>query len=702
MSEKPAHAEAVENALARAWCPLKGLDCKDMGENTFLFTFHQPSGKRKAIEDGLWEFGKSLLVVEEFVPSKTLKEYEFRWIPVWVRIFNLPLGMMCREAGEAIGGFMGETLEVDVGPDGMVIGSYLRVKVKLDIQEPLMRGFTREEDEEEKKRRRNKNDGDNRVELWCRFEYEFLPDFCYTCGRLGHIDKECGIKLKKGEDAQYGAWMKAFIPRISSDGYRSIRNEERSVWGGRSGRGGGNMSSGAYRSNSRSDSGSWRKNVTLAVKDGGQKNHVEEEVTSPFEGEIDGETKDSKNGEAAGEKVDETDIVMLEQGGDSGKTQVEELRVEGQDKKEADESIPNNNLTGKQGSKFKRQRRDGVKGNQQKMDVHVGRKRQGEDMEVEGGVMESLKKSKGYTRERLDRAVACNHWRGVFPLYKVINGDPRHSDHQPIIVMADGMGKEAGVKQGGGVFQFKAKWLLEEDCARVVEEAWNAAFEEGSGSVQERLNKVGGELTKWDREVLGELKEHIKKARRELEQCRRGRLDQQQINRDKLRSTDDILHNIQRHLQDYKGENKVQPGRVNVQKDWQPPPTNSVKVNFDAAFYEESGRGAWGCVIRDDQGVFLAAKAGTLEHLSSPLHAEALACVKATEASAELGVHRLVLESDCQVLVKALHTDDRDCNKAAHELAAYSFRVGAVDLSWIDQAPDFISAMVVSDMAVRV
>ncbi|KAI4995283.1 hypothetical protein ZWY2020_035186 [Hordeum vulgare] len=257
MSEKPAHAEAVANALARAWCPLKGLDCKDMGEH-LLVHLSSTLGKRKAIEDGLG--------------------------------------------------------------------------------------------------------------IW-----------------LGHIDKECGIKLKKGEDAQYRAWMKAFIPRISSDGYRSIRNEERSVWGGRSGRGGGNMSSGAYRSNSRSDSGSWRKNVTLAVKDGGQKNPVEEEVTSPLKEvpsgekgtgnhdssrkqlsfstttEIDGKTKDSKNGEAAGEKVDETDIVMLEQGGDSGKTQVEELRVEGQDKKEADESIPNNNITGKQGSKFKRQRKDGVK-----------------------------------------------------------------------------------------------------------------------------------------------------------------------------------------------------------------------------------------------------------------------------------------------------------------------------------------------------
>lgn len=118
MSDKPAHTKGLANALARVWCPLKGLDCKDMGENIFIFTFFQPAGKRKALDDGPWEFGKSLLVVEDFVPSKTLKEYEFRWVPVWVRIFNLPLGMMCREVGEVIGGFIGETLEVDVGPDG--------------------------------------------------------------------------------------------------------------------------------------------------------------------------------------------------------------------------------------------------------------------------------------------------------------------------------------------------------------------------------------------------------------------------------------------------------------------------------------------------------------------------------------------------------------------------------------------------------
>jgi hypothetical protein len=57
LSKKPARADAMEEALGRIWCPLKGLDCKDMGENLFLFTFHQNSGKSKALNEGPMDHG---------------------------------------------------------------------------------------------------------------------------------------------------------------------------------------------------------------------------------------------------------------------------------------------------------------------------------------------------------------------------------------------------------------------------------------------------------------------------------------------------------------------------------------------------------------------------------------------------------------------------------------------------------------------
>ncbi|KAM0861132.1 hypothetical protein ACQ4PT_046068 [Festuca glaucescens] len=203
MSEKPAFAAAMVNALGPLWCPMKGLECKDLGENTFLFTFHQVSGKKKAVDNGPWHFENELLVMEEFVVSKTLDEYEFNKIPIWVRIFKLPFGMMSRETGEDIGNQIGECMEVDGLQDGLAVGKYLRVKVRMPINRPLMRGTTVEIDETGRT-------------LWCPFEYEFLPDFCYVCGIIGHLDKECTIKLKKGEEPQYGRWLRWVPPRKQS------------------------------------------------------------------------------------------------------------------------------------------------------------------------------------------------------------------------------------------------------------------------------------------------------------------------------------------------------------------------------------------------------------------------------------------------------------------------------------------------------
>jgi hypothetical protein len=83
-------------------------------------------------------------------------------------------------------------------------------------------------------------------------------------------------------------------------------------------------------------------------------------------------------------------------------------------------------------------------------------------------------------------------------------------------------------------FRFEASWLQEEGCERVVEEAWNQAFEEGAIGVNEGLKKVGGSLATWDREVLGELKLRIKRVKKELENYRRKEINQQNINKEQL------------------------------------------------------------------------------------------------------------------------------------------------------------------------
>ena len=156
LSEKLIHAETVEQALGRVWCPIKGIECKALGENKFLITFLQESGKRRALDEGPWMISKELMVMADVDRSKTLDEIMFVSIPIWVRIMNLPLGLMNKDVRVTIGKEVGEYMMVDLEDGDVPIRRFLRVRVRLDIRKPLMRGVTVQEE-------------DGKPDRWCPF-----------------------------------------------------------------------------------------------------------------------------------------------------------------------------------------------------------------------------------------------------------------------------------------------------------------------------------------------------------------------------------------------------------------------------------------------------------------------------------------------------------------------------------------------------
>ncbi|KAE8782072.1 hypothetical protein D1007_44590 [Hordeum vulgare] len=168
LSEKAVSAEGVTQALGKIWCPLRGIRCRKM--------------------------------VVDFDPNKALEEYVFNWVPISVQVLKVPLGRMDRAEREMIGEKVGAFVDVEVGEDGMAEGESLRIKVKLDITKPLMRGTVI-------------HTGDDERVRWCPFRYEYLREFCYICGIIGHEEKNCSVSLTKGEEKQFGSWLRAYIPR---------------------------------------------------------------------------------------------------------------------------------------------------------------------------------------------------------------------------------------------------------------------------------------------------------------------------------------------------------------------------------------------------------------------------------------------------------------------------------------------------------
>uniref|UniRef100_A0A8R7TXG1 CCHC-type domain-containing protein n=1 Tax=Triticum urartu TaxID=4572 RepID=A0A8R7TXG1_TRIUA len=186
---------------------------------------------------------------------------------------------MSRETGELIEEQVGKVLDVDLDENDSAMGEHMRIKVLIDITIPLMRVFTliingEEEHEQEREMEEEENDAEKNKKETTKiitFKYEHLPDFCYSCGIIGHSEKACPTKGVKGEERQFGAWMRAAIYKgASSEDGRSKSSSDRS---------------GFWRSNSAgskgSDAPSWRKN--LPNTEGHKKiNGGEGDVTSPL------------------------------------------------------------------------------------------------------------------------------------------------------------------------------------------------------------------------------------------------------------------------------------------------------------------------------------------------------------------------------------------------------------------------------------
>lgn len=97
---------------------------------------------------------------------------------MWVRILNLPFGWMNERRGVRAAGLIGEVVRMDVDGDGEASVAFLRARVLVEVDKPLRRGILLKPDKTSKPE-------------WFQIQYEKLPFYCFSCGRMGHTEMEC-------------------------------------------------------------------------------------------------------------------------------------------------------------------------------------------------------------------------------------------------------------------------------------------------------------------------------------------------------------------------------------------------------------------------------------------------------------------------------------------------------------------------------
>lgn len=181
LTTRAVQSEGFISMFTRLWSGMDGVSIKEIGERRFLVRFANKKDKLRVLDMEPWTYRESLVLLAETLVGMDAREMEVGHCTFWVQFHGIPPFSMATLVARKIGSLIGRVMEVDKAEGDDCIGRFLRVRLQLDVRQPLMRGaFVQFPDEGSK---------------WVTFRYEYLPEYCFICGCLGHPSRICVEKL---------------------------------------------------------------------------------------------------------------------------------------------------------------------------------------------------------------------------------------------------------------------------------------------------------------------------------------------------------------------------------------------------------------------------------------------------------------------------------------------------------------------------
>ena len=178
IERKTINKNKIRAILSKAWKTTSGVSVNDVEDNLFLFRFNTEDDKQTILDLAPWFVEGFLLVLKPCNSLTPICNIDFTWSPFWVQVHNLPPDRMYQENADTIGNQLGKLLDSELPVKGSLCwNKFLRLKVQIDVNEPLLCGFYL--------------DCHPKPDMWIDFKYEKLQDFCFGCGKLGHARSQC-------------------------------------------------------------------------------------------------------------------------------------------------------------------------------------------------------------------------------------------------------------------------------------------------------------------------------------------------------------------------------------------------------------------------------------------------------------------------------------------------------------------------------
>lgn len=158
--------------MASLWTPKEKADITLMDPNCFMFQFFSYADMERIVQQGPWLFDNFPLMWSKISVGSDPYTMPLDTIECWVQVQNPPFGFMIESMGILLGNHVGRLVKYDYENNYGNWCSYMRLRVAMKVQEPLVKCFE------------FTLDGGQAITV--NFRYEKPGNFCYVCGPIGH------------------------------------------------------------------------------------------------------------------------------------------------------------------------------------------------------------------------------------------------------------------------------------------------------------------------------------------------------------------------------------------------------------------------------------------------------------------------------------------------------------------------------------
>ncbi|CAO2045268.1 unnamed protein product [Urochloa humidicola] len=148
------------------------MPARELEDHVFLVEFDSEKLWRRVLNGGPWKYREDAVIFVAYDGVQRVSEISIESLPMWVRIYDIPVKRATTGFARVLGAKIGKVLEV-----GELRKNYKRVRMDFPLEKPLMKTVEQVVKDEGL--------------MVFRLRYENVPFFCFGCGRIGHAKEEC-------------------------------------------------------------------------------------------------------------------------------------------------------------------------------------------------------------------------------------------------------------------------------------------------------------------------------------------------------------------------------------------------------------------------------------------------------------------------------------------------------------------------------